>query len=185
MKALIIVAGVLSCTAIANAFTPDTDVLLSKHRSWHLVNAKRYFVPERTAELCRSPLPGDMSPHGDKYISVYVNKAGEQTIAAKHPDAYPAGTVLVKEKYAAPAGGEPEIMTIMIKREKGFNPKGGDWEYAVAGGKGVTFRERGKLPKCQSCHASRKTQDFVFRTYRPGGPKNAWDEGPLLPTHGN
>ena len=134
---------------------------------------------------------GPITPNGlndgnapfPEFHSVYIE--GKNLRYYQKNGKFPEGTVLVKEKYAAVTGGEPELMTIMIKREKGFNPKGGDWEYAVADGKGTAIRERGKIAECQSCHASRKKQDFVFRTYRPGGPKNPWDEGPLLPLHGN
>ena len=55
----------------------------------------------------------------------------------------------------------------MLKRGKGYNPAGGDWEYMILNGTGTTIRERGQLGSCNSCHARQKESDFVFRTYLP------------------
>lgn len=179
--------GVSILAVAAWAQRPEPPIPdLSRYRSWKLVNAKRYFVPDRVAALCdqagqRTQNP---SPHRDKYISVFVNPAGATAIAAKRVTTYPVGTVLVKEKYADKRGGTPELATVMIKRERGYNPAGGDWEYAVLDGKS-TLVERGRIARCEGCHAARKNQDFVFRTYRPGAPANPWDEGSLVPPPAN
>jgi hypothetical protein len=184
----ILVASIAVIGPIAAAQSPDTRPMpdLTNHRSWKLVNATRYFVPDRVSILCDSALAARQNPgpHRDKYISVYVNPVGQKQILAQKPGAYPIGTVIVKEKFSDKQGGTPELSTVMVKRERGFNPSSGDWEYAVLDGKS-TLVERGRIATCQSCHASRKNQDFVFRTYRPGAPANPWKEGSLVPAISN
>ncbi len=48
---------------------------------------------------------------------------------------FPKGSVIVKEKMAPHSeGSTPLLYTIMIKRERGYNPPFGDWEFEVASG---------------------------------------------------
>ncbi|WP_309718661.1 hypothetical protein [Armatimonas sp.] len=69
---------------------------------------------------------------------------------------FPVGTVLVKEKLDNPKGtGTPELLTAMVKREKGYNPACYDWEFLVLDGKAERILEHGKLARCQSCHAEK------------------------------
>ncbi len=72
---------------------------------------------------------------------------------------YPVGTILQLFPFEA-----------MVKRKKGFNPEGGDWEYfrLAVSTAGTQIRARGKgevanlAGSCQGCHASLATQyDYV------------------------
>jgi len=56
------------------------------------------------------------------------------------------------------------LYTVMVKRQPGYNPKVGDWEFAVVSRDGKT-EASGKLPNCMSCHMTRPDSDFVFRSY--------------------
>jgi len=60
----------------------------------------------------------------------------------------------------------------MIKREKGFNPLTGDWEFMVVDGSGTKVESRGKLESCQGCHLARPDTDYVFRSYLPDDVSN-------------
>jgi hypothetical protein len=55
----------------------------------------------------------------------------------------------------------------MIKREKGFNPVSGDWEYMVTDGAGAQVQARGRLESCQACHLMNRSTDFINRSYLP------------------
>jgi hypothetical protein len=55
----------------------------------------------------------------------------------------------------------------MIKREKGYNPENGDWEYLVLDGSASTIKAQGKIEKCQICHIGSKNTDYVDRSYLP------------------
>jgi hypothetical protein len=51
----------------------------------------------------------------------------------------------------------------MVKREPGYDPAHGDWEYVYAGAdKAVT---RGRLDSCIDCHFQVADKDYLFRTY--------------------
>lgn len=78
------------------------------------------------------------------------------------PVHYPVGTVLTKEKFGNPQGkGVPELLTVMVKREKGYNPACFDWEFLVVEGSGKKVLERGKLERCQGCHTKYTRTDGV------------------------
>jgi hypothetical protein len=53
----------------------------------------------------------------------------------------------------------------MIKREPGYNPETGDWEFLVLDGQAFAILERGKLERCSGCHQSYAYTDFVTKTY--------------------
>ena len=48
----------------------------------------------------------------------------------------------------------------MVKRDPGFFPEGGDWEYVVTDSEGW-IEDRGALALCARCHAEAKA-DWVF-----------------------
>ena len=72
------------------------------------------------------------------------------------------GAVVV-EVHRSRASGAAAGAFAMEKKEAGYNPEGGDWEYVVMDGEG-RVQNRGKLGGCARCHAEAAT-DFVF-----GGP---------------
>jgi hypothetical protein len=77
---------------------------------------------------------------------------------AQKLDAFPAGAIIVKEKLgndrsAAAVGG-------MIKRDAGFDPANGDWEYFYVAKPGGF--STGHLQNCIECHARTKQTDYVY-----------------------
>jgi hypothetical protein len=58
----------------------------------------------------------------------------------------------------------------MVKRQPGFDPAGGDWEYLVVAPTGE-IEARGRLPGCARCHAEAPAAG-VF------GPPPRADAGP-------
>jgi hypothetical protein len=79
---------------------------------------------------------------------------------------FPKGSVIVREKLLQATDQAPELLTVMVKREKGFNPAGGDWEFLVMNGAATKIQSRETVGSCQACHAKQKDQDFIFRAYR-------------------
>ena len=82
------------------------------------------------------------------------------------------GTILLKEHYKNEDGqpGAPETITLMIKREEGYDPNAGDWEYSQFDTNGKILMEgrsrRAKIyQSCVECHANIKERDYVFTTY--------------------
>jgi hypothetical protein len=145
---------------------------ITGYRGWTKVNTEPQLMPDQTALLCAPASPGvaaaAQNPHRNKYITVYVNELGRKAMLEQKSPAFPEGSVIVKEKLAEKSSQAPELMTVMIKHAKGFNPASGDWEYMVVDGTGTKVLARGKLENCQSCHSGRPGTDYLFRTYLPG-----------------
>jgi hypothetical protein len=146
--------------------------LFSDHRQWTLMNSQRALMDGSAAALCRAPTPaetgaGSSGPHRGKYISVYVNDVGVRSMTREKGTEFPPGSIIVKEKFAQREGETAELMTAMVKREPGFNPESGDWEYFVLAGSGTEIQARGKLENCMACHVPQKEWDYTFRTYLP------------------
>jgi hypothetical protein len=153
-------------------FPDDTqmagDKLIAGYKQWMRVNPEPKLVPDRVAQLCAPAYaPALSSPHKDKYITVYVNEVGRHAMMEERTPHFPQGSVIVKEKLTTSKSTTPELLTVMVKRERGYNPESGDWEYMVVDGKGLTIQERGKLANCQSCHLMDKNTDYVSRAYLP------------------
>jgi Cytochrome P460 len=59
------------------------------------------------------------------------------------------------------------VLVVMVKRERGFNPKANDWEFLTVSGDLKKIEKREKEGKCRDCHASETSNDFVFRYTAP------------------
>ncbi len=153
--------------------TDDTqnagDKVIAGYRHWTRVNPKPAMVSAQVAQLCAPAFaPNPNGPHGpDKYITVYVNEIGRHAMMEEKTPQFPQGSVIVKEKLTTAKSATPELLTVMVKREHGYNPESGDWEYMIVNGDGLTVQERGKLENCQSCHLMDKNTDYVSRNYLP------------------
>jgi len=144
--------------------------LIAGYRQWTRVNPEPELVVAQNAQACAALVttaaPG--SPHGpDKYITVYVNDVGRHAMMEEKEPHFPQGSVVVKEKLTTAKSATPELLTVMIKRERGYNPDSGDWEYLVFDGAGRSVQARGKLENCQSCHMMDQNTDYVSRAYLP------------------
>jgi hypothetical protein len=84
-------------------------------------------------------------------LQAYANLAASTRFAV--------GTLLVK-RHASTKDAGPATIFAMVKRDAGFFPQGGDWEYVVLDAAG-RLEERGKLAPCARCHAEANA-DWVF-----------------------
>ena len=174
-----VVAGVVLIIAFAARRTESAKdefrfdaAKLKDGATWIQVNAKPYLISAIVATDCRAPIAIDVesqrkrNPHAESYITVYVNKAGRDAMFAKDVQRFPEGSIIVKEKIGTHLeGGKPLLYTLMKKREAGYNPKVGDWEFSVVGPDGKQLQAIGKLENCESCHKHKSGSDFVFRPY--------------------
>lgn len=143
--------------------TAATLRVLSKYRTWTLVNPGPVKMEPAVAQLCAAVIREN--PHRDKFISVYVNEIGKRAMMTQlHPE-FPKGSMIVKEKLGSKDSQSPELLTAMIKREKGYNPESGDWEYLVLDGTASNLTKRGRLINCSGCHFAYETTDYVTRLY--------------------
>src|SRR5688572_20721496 len=102
--------------------------IIEGYRTWHKVNPKPMRVRSVFAMLCRGPSPAEqkldrLDPHKadykrDKFITVFVNEAGKKAMLSDPPGPFPIGSVIVKAKLASAKSQSPELMTVMVKRQK-------------------------------------------------------------------
>lgn len=141
---------------------------LATYRQWTLVNPTPQLMEPAAAHLCGRVIGREEgSPHLNKYISVYVNPVGREAMMTKVTPKFPVGSMIVKEKLGSADSTTPELLTAMIKREAGYNPDSGDWEYLALDGSASKIVAQGKLTQCSVCHKSYEYSDFVTRVYLP------------------
>lgn len=163
---LISALATMGCAVSSQSSTDHDLVSLAKYRQWTLVNEIPQKMDPVSAESC-AIIPGrdKSSPHFDKYVSVFVNPAGREAMMGKRGSKFPVGSMIVKEKHGSFDSKKPEMLTAMIKRESGYNPQLGDWEFLVLDGGAIAILERGKLERCSGCHMVYQHSDFVTKTY--------------------
>ncbi|MEI8281515.1 MAG: cytochrome P460 family protein [Armatimonadota bacterium] len=154
--------------AVRQKGPPTTLQLVSGYTEWTKANNVPVRLSSYLDGLCVALPQKEIdalhaaNPHLDRFIQVYVNSAGEKAMMKN--GTFPVGSVIVKEKHDG-EDGAILLSTVMIKREKGYNPKCGDWQFAAIDGFTTKITADGKLESCMSCHMQRSEQDFVFRSY--------------------
>jgi len=88
--------------------------------------------------------------------------------------AYPSGTVLLKENYLLAPGvaPQPASVTVMLKREGGYDPAMGDWQFLQFDPAGnLLVNGNSRTPQvdtaCAFCHRGMVERDYVFSTIVP------------------
>lgn len=160
-----------SQTTTQNDFRFQADELNDKSL-WTQVNSEPYYISSAVDALCRAPTAANYeserkrNPHAATYITVYVNKVGREAMFSKEPQRFPVGSVIVKKKIGRHSEGKKTLLyTLMKKREPGYNPAVGDWEFFVVAGNGTQLEASGKIETCQTCHVRKSETDFIFRPY--------------------
>lgn len=115
-------------------------------------------------EFKPAPRIDDKDLHDDSpsYGVVYANEPASKAYAEGASRPFPVGSVLVRERLPQLDSTTPELLAVMIKREKGFNPAGGDWLFMTVDGEATKITKRQKKGSCLNCHQSARDRDFVF-----------------------
>lgn len=113
------------------------------------------------------------SPADSTFRTVYANRASTK-------GNLPKGTIVTKHTFGKDENGnkaERRVTFAMIKREAGYFPEGGDWEYVMMPNDGSANYSvnpngilpgeednmtRGKLTMCSSCHSASGNSNFLF-----------------------
>jgi cytochrome P460 len=169
------VVAVASWKGQSQTNTPDAFRFDAKNLNdtalWTKVNAAPYYISSQLDALCAGPTGMNYArerkynPHAATFITVYINAIGRSAMFEKESPLFPIGSVIVKHKIERTADHTTLLYTIMRKREKGYNPDVGDWEFNVVNADGTTVEASGKIENCQGCHVKKTTSDFVFRPY--------------------
>jgi hypothetical protein len=92
-----------------------------------------------------------------------MNDLARLTALDESKTSYAVGSAIAREKLLTATSDTPEIVSAIIKREKGFNPAANDWEFLVIDGSMTKIKKRQKIGACQRCHSSEKNRNFVFQ----------------------
>jgi len=146
-----------------------------------MVTPEAVFVNPELAMLCRGASQADVErarkmqgPHAHTRIRVFMSTGAAEAFKLRQKDeppsaaAYPVGSIVVKEKkgesYFVGRGTErsktDDGVGGMIKRERGYDPEHGDWEYFYF--EDPAKVESGRIVSCVACHAGAAATDYVF-----------------------
>ena len=108
----------------------------------------------------------DDDTHGgtaDSFGVVYVNELAREAVNAEPPIQFSRGAIIVRERLASLADLQPQHLTVMIKRARGFNGAANDWEFLTVDGNMTKIEQRQRKGSCLECHVSQRDRDFVYR----------------------
>jgi hypothetical protein len=182
MKRALWLLPLLALTALAAPPPPD----LTDFRTWHRATKEPFQISDVIAARC-AIVPADQDfyrrtgkeppqftyfPHRNYFVNVYVNEVGRKSMNLQGKP-FPVGSFIVKEKFRGKyiqnklKFDSPTLLTVMRKREVGFDTKNGDWEYFIGdpGSLKLQIPAPKKLADCQSCHQNYKDRDFVTKSY--------------------
>ena len=157
-------------------------IRIANYKKWRKVNPTPHMMRSNLAGLCRGAIAKELAKEAenshlnnlsksvilhDKYATVYVNPIAKKAMLTEKHSKFPEGSIIIKEKFDQTNSATPELLTVMFKRENGYDPTSGNWEYAVLSGDGTQLHSVGKLKNCRECHLNWKNNDFVSRNYLP------------------
>lgn len=115
---------------------------------------------------------GEWEEESDKEETTASKKVISKEMKKATSNTYVPGVVIIKENYAMKKSVPvaPTFLTIMIKREPGYDPKYNDWEYLQTSVDGqIILRGKYENPQvknvCADCHGNIKERDYIFSTY--------------------
>ncbi len=143
---------------------------------WESVTTQPVFVGRGIWGLCRNLTPEEAKVyeedtkqfglHMHRQIRIRVNMKGLENF--RSGKVMPIGSVVVKEKHAHAM----LAYALMIKRETGYDPEHGDWQYVYVDAYAKPSLSEGKLNNCIHCHQGAKDSDYLFKFYLNKKPVN-------------
>lgn len=164
MKSLLI----LTAFGLASLQAAPTDAeilkLVQERAKLERVTQKPSRMEPEVATLCApSSDPVRHGPHEAAKLHVYANEPAALPIFDPWGK-FPEGSFILKEKLGW-KDSKTTLFTAMFKREKGYFPEVGDWEFLTIDAKAEKITERGKLQSCAECHKDYAKGDFVTKLY--------------------
>jgi hypothetical protein len=181
MSKFLVVLGVLlvalvGCQPAADKPLPPRDPELIDYSGWPEVTKGPIRIDPQLFNLCRHVTRAEMQqygaegrgPHTVPAVRVYANDVAATHLREDRGGSLPTGAAIVKEKWWNEKDNRPAAYAAMIKKEPGYDPEHGDWEYVYVSLGEKTTVERGRLESCRDCHAGAVAKDYLFRTYLKG-----------------
>jgi hypothetical protein len=91
-----------------------------------------------------------------------MNNIAREALTTEPRLPFPVGSIIVREKLTKADDAQPQLVTAMIKRGRGFNSKANNWEFLAVDGAMNKILLRQKKGSCLDCHASQTQRDFVY-----------------------
>ncbi len=154
----------------------DIAKISAEYKDLKLMTPEPVFVNPELAMLCVGASKAmadsakvDHGPHANCSVNVFMNDRAAKAFNQK--SAYPVDAIIVKEKqmlgYRTEGHGKwngaGDGVGGMIKREEGYDPSNGDWEYFYFDT--IDNIESGRMSNCIECHARAKDTDYVFGSW--------------------
>lgn len=192
---LVMLVGCQQPTSVPPVETPQSVSQASaeiEFSEWPTATDAPINVSPQVAVICAVELPPGAAragndgekrhgPHFKNWIVVRVNPGSIKEFKAGNAP-LPVGTTVVKEKHHGQALPDPSTGVkapvteygAMIKREPGYDPEHGDWEYLYVARQPEKQVTRGRLGSCIDCHSNAKEKDYLFRSYLRGKAVSGW-----------
>lgn len=159
--------------AKAESSEPTVAEIANSYQKLTLMTPEDVYVNPEFAMLCVGvskaaveTAEAEKGPHANCVVKIFMNDLAKT--AFKNESSYPAGSVIVKQKYRLGyrVEGETQLQGTgdgvggMIKRPAGYDVENGDWEYFYF--EKTDSIESGQIKSCVDCHAEARGTDFVF-----------------------
>ncbi len=105
---------------------------------------------------------------GNLHAKVSGNTAAAASLDTLRPGVAASQGAIFVSQHTLIGSGVPDGLFAMVKREPGYFPSGGDWEWVVVRADGNVLA-LGRLETCARCHAD-AAADFVFPRSVPTVP---------------
>ena len=153
----VLLALILSMVSMLDlsASQTDNDEKVNKND-----NTKQFTFP-RWKSLPKINTVALPSVDHDAWFDIHINTMAKKAYIDKS-NLFPVGSIIVKPLYPDPKRSETAKLTIMLKMEKGYDSKNGDWWYGVYDESGMEVSSQGKIKSCIKCHAKAKETDYLF-----------------------
>ena len=119
--------------------------------------------------LCLPPVAkfdhGNLVPQVAAVAHIYASPDAIEVMIKRDSTSFPVGSVILKQKLDATNTQTVVLYTGMLKREKGYSPDCGDWEFFTLSGDARIVTSRGRLESCMACHKEYSRSDFVTKEY--------------------
>jgi Cytochrome P460 len=140
--------------------TSDSPVFITQGTTTRIIMPTYEGRPDKPKKQKPKPTETD----GFTFGIVYANDPAKLEIDKANPK-FPLGATIVREKRLKIDDEIPQVVIAMVKREKGFNKKTGDWEYFTFNGADMKLQKRESVSSCSKCHANAAKTDYVFRDF--------------------
>ncbi len=95
------------------------------------------------------------------YIDIYVNDLAKEPYI-RETERFPVGAIIIKPLYPKDKRENIARIVIMMKMQKGYDSKNGDWWYGSYNENGIDAYAEGKINSCIMCHEVAQDTDYLF-----------------------